>query len=124
MARRRHRRRSSTSGAAVVSDVVRAANRASWWAALLLGILFWVVFALALPAWIEHQQATLEGNIFLQMVDQVFARRIHWLSWIGNACLIAGAFFAVKNYIWQQPIDRNGRGIVAFLARLLGRSID
>lgn len=124
MGRRRYRRRSSTSGAAIVGDVISAANRAPWWAALLLGIVPWLIFAFAMPAWIEHQEAALEGNLFRQMVDQVFARRIHWLTWIGNASLIAGVFFAIKNYVWQQPVSREERGLVAFLARLLGRSID
>lgn len=124
MARRRYRRRSSTSGAAIVGDVISAANRAPWWAALLLGIVPWLIFAFALPAWIEHQQTDLEGNLFRPMIESLFARRIHWLTWIGNACLVAGAFFAIKNYIWQRPMDRDERGLVAFLARLLGRTLD
>lgn len=124
MARRRYRRRSSTSGAAIVGDVISAANRAPWWVTLLLGFVPWLIFVFALPAWIEHQQAALEGNMFRPMVEQLFARRIHWLTWMGNACLVAGAFFAVKNYIWQRPMDREERGLVAFLARLLGRALD
>lgn len=124
MARRRYRRRNSTSGAAIVGDVVSAANRSPWWAALQLGIVPWVIFAFMLPAWIEHQQAALEGNMFSQMVDQVFARRIHWLIWIGNACLIAGVFFAIKNYFWQQPLGRDECGLVALVSRLIGRGID
>jgi len=124
MGRRRYRRRSSTSGAAIVSDVISAANRAPWWAALLLGVLPWLIFALALPAWIEHQQAALEGNPFRAMIAPWFERRMHWLGWIGNACLVAGLFFAVRNYLWQKPLDRNERGLVAFLARLLGRNLD
>jgi len=120
----RRSRRRRTSGAAMIGDIVSAANRAPWWAALLLGSVPWLIFAFALPAWIEHQQAALEGNMFRQIVDQAFARRIHWLTGIGNACLIAGVFFAIKNYVWQHPLSRDGRGLVAFLARLLGRSVD
>ena len=90
----------------------------------MLGIVPWLIFAFALPAWIEHQQTDLEGNLFRPMIESLFARRIHWLTWIGNACLVAGAFFAIKNYIWQRPMDRDERGLVAFLARLLGRTLD
>lgn len=125
MARRRYRRRSSPSGGAIVGDVVAAADHAPWWAALLLGIVPWLIFAFALPAWIEHQQFTLHDSVFREMVAQMFDRRVHWLKWIGNACLLAGLFFAVRNYFWQQPpLGRNERGLVAFLARMLGRGMD
>lgn len=124
MARRRYRRRHPASGAAIVGDIVSAANRAPWWSALLLGIVPWLILAFALPAWIEHQLTALDGSMFRQMLDQVFARRIHWLTWTGNACLIAGAFFAIKNYVWQRPINRDEHGLVALIARFLGRSID
>lgn len=125
MPRRRYRRRSSTSGAAIVGDVVAAAGRAPWWAALMLGIVPWVIFAFAMPAWIEHQQSALHDNMFREMVAQMFDRRVHWLKWIGNACLIAGLFFAVRKYFCQQPpLSRNERGLVAFLSRILGRGMD
>ncbi|WP_457831312.1 hypothetical protein, partial [Staphylococcus aureus] len=65
----------------------------------------------------------LEGNLFRPIIEQLFAHRVHWLTCIGNACLVAGVFFAIKNYVWQQPIDRDEGGIEAFLARLLGRSM-
>lgn len=124
MARRRYRRPSSTSGAAIVGDVISVANSASCCAALLLGIAPWLIIAFALPASNEHQQGPLDSNMFRQMVDEVFALRIHWLTWIGTACLTAGAFFAVKTYTWRQPVDRDERRLVASLVRLLGRSID
>lgn len=124
MARHRYRRRDSNSGAAVVGDLVVVANRASWWVALLLGVVLWAVFSFALPAWIAHQQMAMNENLFRPLIDQLFTRRLHWLNWIGYACLAVGVFFAVKNYVWSQELDRDGRGVVAFLARLLGRSLD
>ena len=124
MARRRYRRRGSNSGAAIVGDVISTANRTPWWMALLLGVTLWLIFAVGLPLWIEHQQAALDGNMFHQMVEQIFSRRIHWLAWVCNACLTASAFFAIKNYFWQQPFDREQRRFAAFIARVLGRSID
>lgn len=122
--RYRYRHRNSTSGGAVIGDVISGANRAPWWAALLLGVVPWLISAFFLPAWIEHQQAALEGNPFRAMIAPLIERRMHWLGWIGNACLIAGVFVAVRSYLWQQPLKRNERGLVAFLARLLGRNLD
>ncbi len=126
MAGRSYRRGRSTGGFAIVRDVVSAANRAPWWAALLFGIVPWMIFAFAfaLPEWIEHQQVTLDDNPFREMIAPWFQRRSHWLTRIGYACLMTGVFFAIRNYVWQRPLDRNERGFVAFLARLLGRSID
>lgn len=119
----RHRRHSART-TAIVSDVVVTANSASWRIALLLGVTCWLTFALALPAWINHLYATLDGNPFQSIVEPFFARRTHWLTRIGNACLLVGVFFAIKNYLWPQPIGGDGRRLIVFFARLLGRNTD
>lgn len=62
--------------------------------------------------------------MFRPLIEQLFERRGHWLKWVGDACLIAGVFFAIKDYIWQRPMDRGGQGLAALIARLLGSSID
>jgi drug/metabolite transporter (DMT)-like permease len=118
----RYRRRSSA--AQVIGDTVYVANRASWWGALLMGALGFLLFAVLLPHWVDTQIASLEGNQFQDVVAAILGRRLHWLRWTGIACGLIGVFFAIRNYHRSGRYGRRGEGIVALLAKLLGRSLD
>ncbi|MFT6286361.1 MAG: hypothetical protein ACJA09_001107 [Alcanivorax sp.] len=39
-------------------------------------------------------------------------------------CLLTGAFFAPRNYLIGHNAGSNERGIMAFIAKMLGRNID
>jgi len=119
MARRRYRRKSSPLG-----DVAYIGARLPWWGALLLGVVTFALFYFALPAWLSAKLAEQSTNKFYPILEAVFERRMHWLQWLGIACGLVGVYFAARNYILTSRAGANERGLVAWLAKLLGRSID
>lgn len=62
--------------------------------------------------------------MFYPMLEALFARRVHWLKSIGIACGLVSLFFAFRNYHFGNAAGREERGLVSYLARLLGRNID
>jgi hypothetical protein len=123
MAYRRYRRKRSMAGR-MLSDTSYIANRLSWKGTAIFGIILFVVFYWLIPAWLSHQLNSLEGNMFRPMVEAIFARRIHWVQWLGIALGLICTFFAVRNYFACQRLDRYGESNVGFFSRLLARWFD
>lgn len=120
--RRYRRKRSSSSGA--LADTAYIANRLSWQGAAVFGVVLFVIFYWALPAWINHQLASLQSNMFRPMLEAVFARRVHWVQWFGIALGLICAFFAVRNCLARQRIGANGERKVSFFSWLFARWLD
>lgn len=121
--RRRYRRKRSVAGT-VLSDTSYIANRLSWKGAAVFGGVLFVIFYWLLPAWINHQLETLQSNIYRPMFEALFARRIHWVQWVGIALGLICAFYAVRNYFASQPLSRYDENNVSFVSRLLARWLD
>lgn len=120
--RRNRRKRSSSSGA--LADTAYIANRLSWQGAAVFGVVLFVIFYWALPAWINHQLSSLQSNMFRPMIEAVFARRVHWVQWLGIAFALICAFFAVRNYLACQRLGAYGERNVSFFSRLFARWLD
>lgn len=120
--RRYHRKRSTSSG--VLADTAYIANRLSWKGAAMLGIVLFVLFYWVFPAWINHQLASLQNNMFRPMLEVVFARRVHWVQWLGIAFALICAFFAIRNYLTGQRLGTYGERNVGFFSRLFARWLD
>lgn len=123
MGYRRYRRKRSMAGE-TLADTAFIANRLSWKGAAILGLVLFVVFYWLLPAWIDHQLSTLQNNMFRPMIEAVFARRVHWVQWLGIALALVCAFFAVRNYFASERLDRYGERNVSLFSRLLARWLD
>jgi uncharacterized membrane protein YczE len=120
----RYRRRRSNSIVTVVSDVVHITSRLPWWGALLTGVISYLFIAIGLGGYIEGHIASQAGNQFHVVMEARFGRLVHICNWVGIACLVAGLFFAIRNYFVNSHATGNEKGIVAFLSKLIGRSID
>ncbi|WP_133539781.1 hypothetical protein [Thiopseudomonas denitrificans] len=120
---RRYRRRRNNLGS-VVTDVVRVASRLPWWGALLVGIFAYLVIHIGLGGYLEGQLAAQTGSQFYPILEVRNGRFIRLASWVGHACLLAGAFFAIRNHFFGANAQRTEKGIVGVVARILGRSID
>lgn len=118
-----YRRKRSMAGE-VLADTSSIASRLSWKGSLVLGIVLFVIFYWVLPAWINHQLQSLQGNMFRPIVEVIFAKRVHWLQWLGIAAALICAFYAVYNYFAVERLSRSGERDVSFLSRLLARWID
>ncbi|MBB6086994.1 hypothetical protein [Wenzhouxiangella marina] len=105
-------------------DAADIGAKLSWQGALILGALLFIVFYLAIPAWINSVLEGQKNSMFYPTLEAVFARRTHWVQWVGIACALVGAFFALRNYHYGNSASGDERGLVALLARLLGRSLD
>lgn len=123
MAHRRYRRKRSLASE-VLSDTSYIANRLSWKGCVIFGILSFVAFYWAIPVWINHQLNSLQGNMFRPVVEALFARRIHWVQWIGIALTLICIFFAIRNYFAFQRLGRSGEQNVSFFSRILAKLID
>lgn len=107
-----------------MADTAYIANRLSWKGAVIFGVILFAIFYWALPAWINHQLSSLQSNIFRPMLEVVFARRVHWVQWLGIALALICAFFAVRNYLACQRLGVGGERNVSFFSRLLARWLD
>lgn len=107
-----------------LADTAFIANRLSWKGAAIFGVVLFVFFYWMLPAFISHQLASLQNNMFRPMVEAVFARRVHWVQWLGIALALVCAFFAIRNYFAAERLDRYGERNVSFLSRLFARWLD
>ncbi len=101
--RRRYRKKRSMAGG-VLSDTSYIANRLSWVGSAILGLVLFVVFYWLLPMWINHQLNSLQGNMIRPIMEAVFARRIHWVQWLGIALALICAFLSVRNYFGSQRL--------------------
>jgi drug/metabolite transporter (DMT)-like permease len=121
MARRYYRRKSKTS---IISDTVYIGARLPWWGALVLGAVLFVIFYFAIPAWIESKILVHGDSPLLFAVSEVMSRRMHWSQYIGIACGLVGVYFAIRNFLVAKSACHPERGIIGFVARMLGREIN
>lgn len=108
----------------MVFDIAEIASKLSWWGALLTGVISYLVIAIFLAGYLESNLATQEGNMFFPAISF----RLEWLvrgcHWVGNACLIVGIFFAIRNSVVTSRVYRTEKSIVSILAKFIGRGID
>lgn len=123
MAYRRYRKKRSIASE-VLSDTSYIANRLSWKGCIVFGILSFVLFYFLIPMWLEQQLNSLQGNMFRPVAEVLFARRIHWVQWIGIALGLICTFFAIRNYFSFQRVGRAGERNVSFFSRILARFLD
>lgn len=123
MAYRRYRKKRSAASQ-VLSDTSYIANRLSWKGCIIFGILSFSLFYFFIPMWLNNQLNSLQGNMFRPIVEAVFARRIHWVQWVGIALGLICTFFAIRNYLASEHIDSFGEKNVSFFSRILARFLD
>ncbi|MDO6526758.1 hypothetical protein Q4519_13790 [Motilimonas sp. 1_MG-2023] len=121
---KRYRRRRSNSIASVIPDIVHVASRLSWWGALLTGIIAYFLIAILLGGYIEGHIASQAESKFYVIIEARFGRLVHVCNWVGIAGFLVGVFFAIRNYFVLSRATSNEKGIVAFLSKLVSRSVD
>lgn len=121
---RRYRRRRSNNIVSVIPDIVHIASRLPWWGALLTGIVSYFLIAILFAGFIEGHIASQAGSQFHEIIEARYGRLVHVFNWVGIACFVVGLLFAIRNYFVSISSTSNEKGIVAFLAKLIGRSID
>lgn len=121
---RRYRRRRSNSIVSVIPDIVHIASRLPWWGALLTGVISYFLIAILLGGYIEGHIASQAGSKFHVIIEARYGRLVHVCNWVGIACFVVGLFFAIRNYFFSNRVTSNEKSIVAFLSKLIGRSID
>ncbi|MCW8885270.1 MAG: hypothetical protein OQK12_08430 [Motiliproteus sp.] len=120
---RRYRRRNN-SITSIVSDVVQTASKLPWWGALLTGFLAYVLVSIILGGYIESHIAAQEGSKFYPILQVRFGRLVQVCEWVGIACILAGIFFAVRNYYVSPRAARTEKSAVTIISKMLGRSLD
>lgn len=123
MAYRRYRKKRSPASQ-VLSDTSYIANRLSWKGCIIFGVLSFSLFYFFIPMWLNNQLNSLQGNIFRPLVEAVFAKRIHWVQWVGIALGLICTFFAVRNFFASEHISSYGERNVGFFSRILARFLD
>ncbi|AXT29903.1 hypothetical protein D1819_03090 [Pseudoalteromonas tunicata] len=121
---RRYRRRRSNSIVSVIPDIVHIASRLPWWGALLTGVISYFLIAILLGGYIEGHIASQAGSKFYVIIEARYGRLVHVCNWVGIACFVVGLFFAIRNYFVFNRATSNEKGIVTFISKLIGRSID
>lgn len=121
MARRYYRRKSKTS---IISDTVYIGARLPWWGALAFGALVFVIFYFVISAWIESKILVYGDSPMLFALAEVMSKRMHWSQYVGIACGLVCAFFAIRNFLIAMSPSYTERGIIGLIARLLGREIN
>jgi uncharacterized membrane protein len=108
----------------MISDAAYIGARLSWKGILWFGGISFVILYFIIPAWLSSILQEQQNNIFYPMLETVFARRLHWLKWVAIAIGLVSIYFSVRNYSNQRCAGREERGLVGWLARLIGRSLD
>jgi hypothetical protein len=121
---RKYRRKRSNSIVSVISDIVHIASRLPWWGALLTGIISYFLIAILLGGYIDGHIASQVGSKFYVVIEARYGRLVHVCNWVGIAGFVVGLFFAIRNYFVSSRATRNEKGIVSFLSKLIGRSIN
>lgn len=119
---RRYRRRSNASQ--IISDSVVIGSRLPWYGALLFGLISFFIFYYVVPHWLESRLATAQGTVSYPAVEMMYGRGIRLFHYLGIVTGAVGLFFCVRNYFLMGTLERRHRGIVALLARMLGRELD
>ena len=123
MANRRYRKKRSAAGQ-VLSDTSYIANRLTRKGCVVFGLLSFSLFYFLIPMWLNRQLNSLQGNMFRPLVEAVFARRIHWVQWLGIALGLICTYFAIRNYFTSERIGNYGEKNVSLLSRILARFLD
>lgn len=121
---RRYRRRNGNNIVSVVSDVVHIASVLPWWGALLTGFASYFLVAIVLGGYIEAHIASQVNSKFFALTEARFGRLVYVCNWVGIACVVAGVFFAFRNYFVSKYASSNEKGLVSILSKIIGRSID
>lgn len=121
---RRYRRRRSNSIVSIIPNVVHIASRLPWWGALLTGVISYFLIAVVLGGYIDGHIASQAGSKFHAVIEARYGRLVYVCNWVGIASFVAGLFFAIRNYFVSNRASGKEKGIVAFLSKLIGRSID
>ena len=108
----------------MLAETTSVAKRLSWKGTVILGAVLFVVFYWLVPAWINHQLNSLQGNPYRPILEAAFARRIHWVQWFGIALGLVCGFFALRNYFGARPLGRNAERNVGFFSRFCTRWLD
>ncbi|EAR26454.1 hypothetical protein [Pseudoalteromonas tunicata] len=108
----------------VIPDIVHIASRLPWWGALLTGVISYFLIAILLGGYIEGHIASQAGSKFYVIIEARYGRLVHVCNWVGIACFVVGLFFAIRNYFVFNRATSNEKGIVTFISKLIGRSID
>lgn len=119
---RRYKRKSSASS--ILRDIIYIASRLPWWGALLIGFISGALFYFIIPFWLELELQDGRDNRLFIPIEAWYSRHIHKFQWMGIASVIAGLFFAIRNYFFQRNVGYYERSFVGFLSKLLGRNID
>ncbi len=117
------RRRRSSSGA-LLYDTAATANRLPWQGSLILGVVGFSLFYWFLPDYLTDLLASRHQSQFYPILESIFARRIHWLQWLGIALAIVCGFFGVKNYFFDAKLSRAETHSVGWISRLLASWFD
>lgn len=121
---KRYRRRRKSAASSIIGDTVFIGSKLSWKGALILGVLSFIAFYFVVPEFLQAKLNDNANNSMYPMLEVLYGRRVHWFQWVGIACGLVGVFFSVRNYCYQSPAGYRERGIVALMARILGRNID
>ena len=90
----------------------------------MLGFISYLVIAVGFGGIVESQIAAQEGSRFHSIFEIRLGRIAQVAEWVGLSCIVVGGFFAVRNHFFGNTAGRTERGVVGFLARLLGRNLD
>jgi uncharacterized protein involved in cysteine biosynthesis len=120
----RYRRRKRSAAGEILGDTTHIANRLSWRGAVILGGVLFVVFYWLLPAGLNHVLESVQSNRFRPVVEMLYARRTHWLEWLGIALGLACLMLAIYKYMTNQRVTRDGERATSLLSRILARFLD
>lgn len=115
----KYRRKNTTSS--IIDDVTQIGAKVSWQYALLLGCILFVLFYFILPAWFTLILQEQKDNIFFPVLETVFARKLHWLQWIGITTGLIGLYFAFRNYLYENAAIKEEASLISLIAKLLGK---
>lgn len=108
----------------MVTDVVHIASRLPWWGALATGFTAYLIFSVGFAGYMEGHIADQAGSQFYVVIEARYGRLARLFNWIGIACFVAGLFFAVRNQFLFSRVGGKEKGLVSFLSKLIGRSVD
>ena len=90
----------------------------------MLGVASSLLIAHGLAGYIESLIAAQKGNLLYPVIESRNGRLVSVCRWVGVSCFLVGVFFAIRNYFVRARVGKSEKGIVAVLAKLLGRNVD
>ncbi len=108
----------------ILPDVVNTTSQLPWWGSLLLGVIFYLIFAQALCGHFESFIENQTNSTFAVLIEVRINHLARVCNWVGIACFFAGLFFSFRKLLISRKAQNTEKGILTSVVKIIARHFD